>query len=516
MIVSRFAWVGRPFGDEPSRVLKTATPVVVLGILVGLAIASIQSLNAVFVLAAVIAAAIVLWALANPARGFYLALVFLPFVELGKRLLFLSGRVSQAQYLAIKVVPDVVVLVALISYLHRDFILRREPLASTAIDKLVLLFLAWNVAEVFNPQSSLLVGAGGFDYTGVPIALYFLTRSVVRSPKDVRRIGYILVSTGAIAALYGLKQEFFGLAQFEVDWLNSGLTSLGLVYIESAGLLRAFSTFASHKEFGFYLVTCAGFIAILQSRHRWPIFLAPLILAGLTVTWARDAWSCGFGVILALLFFHRKPGRLAQIGVLAVLYLSPVLVPTLGGSVIATFADAGRYTADPALRAALVAGTYGSRLDGWHEFLTHPLDFINPIGHGIGSLFVGSRFGDQFTLGVQPHSGPLEMAYELGAVGLLIFLALWAYAWVVLGDKCNTADDPEIRLDLRVFLAIQFGILVPDMLIGYSFVLHPAVVYFWVTLGSAVSLAFPTVNSRTIPTTASVVERIQAMAAEAQ
>src|SRR5579883_535607 len=461
MLSRSFAWIESPIGLDVGRILKTATPVVVLGALAGIVIGSITSLNAVFIIATIAAAAVIVWALADPGRGFYLALLLLPLVELAKRLLFLEPQVSQTQYLAVKVVPDVIILVALISYLHNDLIYRRLPVAPTFLDKFVLIFLIWNVAQVFNPQSSLLIGAGGFDYTGVPIAMYFLTCSVVRSAKEAARIGYVLLATGTLSALYGLKQEFWGLAPFELDWLNSGLTSLGPAFIRSAGLLRAFSTFASHKEFGFYMVTCIGFIAFLQVRHRWPILLAPLFLAGLLVTWARDAWSCGVGLLLMLAFLAFKPGRLAQIIVLIVLYVSPVLVPTFGNSLITTLSDAQTNAANPALQAALIAGTYGSRLDGWHEFLTNPGAFLNPIGHGIGTLFVGSRFGDQFTLGVLPHSGPIEMAYELGPIGLLIFFTLWACAWFILVEKSKTAPDPETRRALIVFLAIQFGILVP-------------------------------------------------------
>ena len=297
MIGNRFAWTERPFGDDPGRILKTATPVIVLGISAGVAIGIVGSVNTVFLLAVILAAGFVVWGLADPGRGFYIAVILLPFVELVKRFLFIDQSVSQPQYLAVKAIPDAVVLVALLSYAHRDLIRRRLPLAPTAIDKMVLCFLIWNLAEVANPSSKPLIGLAGFDYTGVPIAMYFLARSVIRGREDVEKLARVVVVTAVIAALYGLKQEVLGLAPFETVWLNSGLTSLDLGYIESAGLLRAFSTFASHKEFGFYLAIAIGYAIVLMARHRLWTLALPILVGGLTVTWARDAWSCALGTI---------------------------------------------------------------------------------------------------------------------------------------------------------------------------------------------------------------------------
>jgi len=488
MIGSQFAWAERPFGNNLGRLLKTAIPVLALGIMAGLGISSVGAVNAVFLLAVIPAVALMIWALADPRRGFYVALFILPFIELAKRLLFLGDGVSQTQYLAVKVVPDVIILVALISYVHRDLVRRRLPLAPTVIDKLVLCFLLWNLLEIGNPNSTLLVGLGGFDYTGVPVALYFLARSMIRNVNDLERVSLLVVSTGVIASLYGLKQELFGLAPFEVRWLNSGLTSLGFSYIESAGLLRAFSTFASHKEFGFYLAAAIGFALFLRPRYPIVVFAIPVLLAGLTVTWARDAWSDGLGMLFILILFRLRMTAVLRSMVFLALYTSPILVPLFGPSVMTILSDAQGSTADQIAQAATVSGTFIARIDTWREALAHPWAFLSPIGNGIGTTFVGSRINDQFQFAIIPHNGVLSMSYEIGSLGAILFLVLWGIAWLRISTAA-VATERRIAGPLSICLAIQFGILVPDMLINDSFILRPAAVFFWLTLAAAVSLS---------------------------
>jgi O-antigen ligase len=87
-----------------------------------------------------------------------------------------------------------------------------------------------------------------------------------------------------------------------------------------------------------------------------------------------------------------------------------------------------------------------------HLWATSPV-----FGHGIGSWPVLAGYGDQRAY---PHNILLEIAVELGLVGLVLFVGLLAFALRALGPWHLVRQDPIRVLILMLFASMFINALV--------------------------------------------------------
>jgi len=137
---------------------------------------------------------------------------------------------------------------------------------------------------------------------------------------------------------------------------------------------------------------------------------------------------------------------------------------------------------NPFASAALKSGTFAARTQGWNYALAHASSFLNPIGHGIGAVFVGSRLGI-VSISV-PHNGILEMLYEVGLVGVLLFLLVIISLWKTGIDTIDRMHNKELRDMTAAIIGVEFGILFYHGLFNSFMPMYPVSVYFWFLLGA--------------------------------
>ncbi len=343
---------------------------------------------------------------------------------------------------------------------------------------------------VIGAASALLAGVHG-ALTSFRIYFFFLLLAwaIWRCPlvgKDRDLLVTIFMANGVITAIYGVAQELIGVNR---------LHALGYAYDTAIrtthGHLRAFSSFAYQTPFGFYLmvVLLLGLSAALSDprRRRNRIFFCclPLLGAALFFTYERSAWVglCG-GLLYLAVRRHHALLLFVPLALLAVAFLPASLQS-----------------------ASVSSSSLGQRTTSWKTHLSEVAS--TPLGHGIGSSGAaaakvastkagGSSFaattGDSGTY--NPDDGYITVAYDLGIVGLWVYLLVLAGAGV-------TAHTMSIRVpgSDRAFAEATAAFVVAVALGSATtvvFELSPLDAIWWL-LVAAVSVAEPKALSMAEP-----------------
>jgi len=409
-----------------------------------------------------------------------------------KRILFLGASYppTEVEYFWMLALPDLILAAAILRVGVDSLKKRSLPWRPGTLDYLVGAFFLWSTLEVFNPTFSLTVRLAGFKSSGMYVAVYFLVRAVASDdPHWVRRLLPVMVAAGVIATAYGIFQAEVGFQEFELDWLDSGLTALGGpggeglgLTINWFGIVRPFSIFASHEQLGWFL----GFVVMimLASRIKRPITwsLVTLILFGVSRTISRSSWVfLGSSILLAGsgALVARSKSLARDAGICLAIFLATIGFWTISGS------------GESYSQRASALGSYEWRIYSFQELINDPA-WHKPLGNGIGSMWVAWRLGAPGTANpderILSHVGLVDIVYELGIVGAIAFHSITLYlAWRVLSLLRQKLEGPRIEM-LIAASAIVLGVVAANSTVTTILMFRPIAVPFWMALGVAGSL----------------------------
>ena len=322
----------------------------------------------------------------------------------------------------------VLALVLIAAWVGSSLKKRAVPVRPTLAGALLALFFLWSAFS--------LVGAGDggsglrkLVFWGTFFPLFWVVSEVLRSPHTkTRALGVLMFST-LCASLVGLAQ--FAL-QFGVGYeaVFNGWASLAsflygsnfgesvlaynswLVNIGGETYFRAVSLFPDPHVFAFYLVLVIP-LAFFSSRRLFKVF-GVIFCAALLVTFSRAGYigalaGCSAYALFALTRFASTHSfsRLAGYALVGICLLAIAL----------PFRDRlfSSFSADD--------GSAGGRLAIWSDTLSlireHPLR-----GVGLGNYAFAMEPATSFRTPFYAHNLYLDIAAELGIVGLGIWLAL--------------------------------------------------------------------------------------------
>jgi putative inorganic carbon (HCO3(-)) transporter len=482
------AWFGVDRG-APNAGL-TGSLVIVLTAIVGGYVTGHQLVNPILMITAILYTIGALVASSNLGQGLQIYLLILPFSYILKRLLFVWSDVPQAEWFIASVLPDVILATLALHLLYRIWIEHdTQSLPRRAIDPLLWVFILWTVLEVANPGKSLSLGIAGFKKSAFYILMYFLGIAVVQSvPRIFEKVTRITLIAGVAVALYGLWQFVFGLSWFELRWLDSGVSILN---IETSGLetggghlfvggaIRPFSTLAGPVSLADYLAFASLLgIARYSARprtNRWAEALLVLFLLGvLLLTRVRTGilvFLLGLAFFRALLSkkWQARRGLVAAALVLGGLVVIAQLQPT---------------SPNPALATLISPGTFWGRIAGWKQVLARPGDYLSPVGTGMGAVSSAYSFSRLYATDNPGHSLFIEVAIELGWVGLGLYL--WFFIRLLkhgLDLARSLPEGSEARVYAVSMTSILLGLVVAKSLSGGLWVEHIPQNYFWLLAG---------------------------------
>ena len=244
--------------------------------------------------------------------------------------------------------------------------------------------------------------------------IYFPAKNLLSSPKRRRQMRISLQISAFLSSLLGVWQYF--MTDMELKWVDAER------FANIGG--RVCSTFDNPNVLAIYLLIQIplSLCGVLDRKERcgWRIFFSVAAVAEMLcmiLTWTRGAWlGVMLEIFLLLLFYSRQSLAMG----LALSVPSAAVLPYLPDSVLQRLFSIGRLS-DSSTRY---------RLYTWRGVLRMVTE--HPFGIGVGRdafLNVYPHYAVSGIEGVMhAHQIFLQMAAELGIVGLLVFVCLFGVA----------------------------------------------------------------------------------------
>jgi hypothetical protein len=332
---------------------------------------------------------------------------------------------------------------------------RGIPFKATAVDWLALAYAAFVLLYALIPQDWLGGDASargilyGVRHDLIPVACYFLGRSLTLSSRDRRILAGLILGVGAVVAAWGLVDIYAVSLQ---TWRDSGVPGwfreqLGLDYGDGLSglpenwvynpgderpLRRLVSTFLSPLATAYLLLAAILVAATWRREARWLPVVTALLAAGLLFTYSRTTIAALAVGLVALGYALRSWWPVAAAAVfLAAAFFFVRAYPDI--------APETRFT--PAELEIQRAGgqeeeTSGDPFDPDESSIDSPLDSLrdgletiveHPHGYGVGNAGVTAKRTDrEIKAGESTYT---ELGVELGLLGMLAFIA-WNVALV--------------------------------------------------------------------------------------
>ncbi|HET7568077.1 MAG TPA: O-antigen ligase family protein [Gaiellaceae bacterium] len=438
-------------------------------------------------------AAVLVWR--RPVVALYLFVVGLALHNAAMAALFAAG-VRGATLTAITAWKEILLAVALVRVGLEAQRRRALPFRFGVPDALALAFAALVIVYGLVPQSAL-GGAAGWHAVAlaarhdlVPVAAWFLGRSLRLDRRHLARLGWTLLATAGFVAALGLVDVYAvsiswwrtnGVVAYFHDHLgydyhgtgvNPAKAGLPENFVYNVGgnepfLRRLVSTFLSPLASSYlFVVALVGAAALLRARRAVGLALCALVGAGLLWTFSRSALlalAVGLGV-LALV--RRRPVWLAAaVAVVAVAWGWAHVFPHVAPTGNWTQADL-RYQAEiakrhPGASNAPTSVNESSLHEHWLSLRDGATTIVDhPQGFGLGNVGqTASRTGTPLKAG---ESNYTELGVELGALGAALWIAwvlsiLWALVRAASGERWAAAAAAAFAAILA--LAIQTDVI---------------------------------------------------------
>lgn len=359
-------------------------------------------------------------------------------------------------------------------FLHQkfkpDWKIYRNP-----ITVLITIWIGYNLIQVANPTAeSRLAWVYTVRTVAVVMLMYFVFLYHINTVQFVRTILKVWLALSAFAALYGLKQEFFGFAAFEEASISDPLQR-ALLFI--GGHWRKFSIFSDPVAFSYNMVSSTLIcIALLTGPMSIPKkvvvgLLGALFTFSMLFSGTRGAYVLIPAAMVLLLLLRLNIRMIFVSAVAGVLFAGVVFMPT-GNPAIQRFQSAFKPSND---------ASFNVRVENQKRI--QPYIQSHPFGGGLGATGVwGVRFApNSYLANFPPDSGYVRVAVELGWIGLLIFCA---FMFVVLRAgilNYFAIRDPELKsyclgMVLIVF-ALNIGNYPQEALVQF-----PTNIYFYLVI----------------------------------
>lgn len=340
---------------------------------------------------------------------------------------------------------------------------RRLPFISLPGGILIVLLLVTGLIGVLRSESLVLSVDQWTPVLGALIA-YALAASLFSSPQQMRRVIDVLAASFILPAAFGL----FQLA-----------TGQGTV-LRDIGVSRVQGTFVHANPFGLYLVVILSVFVnqfLVQRGMRKFVALVIVAVGGalLVASFARFAWV---GAAIVLLTVGVLRSRVLLLILPLILVITLVLVPSIGE----------RFS-DP------LGGSFADRVSIWTSLLFTWESLTNqgegPISvavNRLGGLGPGSSLMLVFGFrGTHPHNDYIRVFVEYGALGLVLYVVLFAVLIVTAYRAWRRSSDNFMRSIALSFLALALAYPVMSIT-AQLFGLMANQVYFWTLAGLTASV----------------------------
>jgi hypothetical protein len=459
-------------------------------VMVEVLLARSSSIGQLYLFAAIGA---LLMGLTNPRSAVYLMLVCTVYIDTFKRLMVIGGNPNFTDVAYVLAIPPLLIAGAVISVFLGYTVGRKKITKDVGYSFIVSMFVvgASSLGMVMGDslggnKLSALVNQAFYSF------LFFLIPTLFPSDEERRRLLHFTFLLLIPSVLYSFWQKKFGYADFEYQYLMSGLTIEAKNLVESiGGELRCFSTFngagTASTMFSIYVLYCL--VPLRPDNHAPSYFqrcgkwlLAPLFVLAAYFTIIRTGWVGGVGSLLAYFFLGTRLRAYtgitsAVVGFLFIIVSAPTAIKNnwLGEIEVALKNTVGLFTNDPTVRRAIVMGTAKDRLQGWANLTQEP-KIWQPLGFKFSNINAKNTTNANFQWG---HDAIVDALIRFGYIPLALVLIAGSYFFYkILQFMFQLDRRSQSFKNCRLCLASAAAILVGGLGHGETFRNFPQNFYF--------------------------------------
>jgi O-antigen ligase len=282
------------------------------------------------------------------------------------------------------------------------------------------------------------------------LALFFIAQIPISNKSFLKRnLLWLILIPGVIVSFFALLQAFI-ISPNALERIGYTATTINPRQIidGSINFFRSFSTLGGPNQLGAYLLIPLAFSLVYGIRQKKWFVLLPsvLILAAIVLSFSRSAW---IGAIITLsLSIFLSISKKQKIYFLIFSLLAAFMV----GGIIASQIGTNERLQNVLLHGRVFEGRIEGSDQGRLESIAKTTNEViaRPFGHGLGSAGPASFRSDNPII---PENWFLQIAYEVGIAGLLLYLFAFA---ALLGDFIRSRNNP---LAIALF-SITTGVLV--------------------------------------------------------
>jgi O-antigen ligase len=324
-----------------------------------------------------------------------------------------------------------ILVIPLASYL----VLHRMPVVVTRPLPLMIAYLPAMAASAMFQQTVTASFPWIMNYATEGLLLYLLIVNVIRTPETLRRVIWALILAGAVMGGLSLCQEvtggydnmFGGLAQ-----MSSGIIELGedlegkLTRGRMAGPIGETNRYAQVLV---VLLPLALFRTLSERRRGLKLLAAGsalLILSGILLSFSRGAAVVVAGLLVLMVIWRAVKLYQAALTIAVLIATVPLAAPDFITRLDSLRGVEGVVSEEGEDPDGAMRGRLTSNIAALQAFVEHPL-----LGVGPGQYYeqYSQRYANQlglryFTTTRRAHNLYLEMAADLGLIGLGLFMAM--------------------------------------------------------------------------------------------
>jgi putative inorganic carbon (hco3(-)) transporter len=315
---------------------------------------------------------------------------------------------------------DGLILVMLLGLLVSQVKEKNWSWIKSPISILVILWVYYNFLQVLNPWAqSKMAWLYTIRTMAVFILLYFVCLRAFDSLNKIKFMYKLIMFWALIAALYGWKQEIFGLSSSELAWLYADEERFQLIFQWTR--YRIFSMMADPTTFGILMsyLSLMFLVFLMGPLHMWQKILLgvsiPLMLAGMGFSGTRTSMVMLPAGIMFIVLATLNRTIIIFSGIILLLGTAVIIKGSNSSPVIYRLRSAFKPAEDDSMKFRYK-----------NQKFIQPFIHSHPLGAGLGSTGLwGRRFTPDSMLAKFPHdSAYVRVAVELGWVGLILYMTL--------------------------------------------------------------------------------------------
>jgi len=430
----------------------------------------------------------------SPRASMYLLLVCTVYIDVFKRLMVVGGNPTFEDVAYILAIPPLLVAGSIISVFLGATVGRgkmtRDMFISLIVSIVVVLITVAGTVSGASDRAGLgklgvIVNQGFYAF------LFFTLPVLFPSDEDRRKLLHFSFLTFIPSVFYMFWQRKFGYAQYETDYLMTGLTIEVKNFAESMGQVRCFSTFngsgTASTLYSIYLLYC--FVPLRPGNAKPTFFqrfgkwlLAPLFMIAAYFTIGRTGWACGVGALLAYAVLGTKLrarfGILTGIGIfMTVILLAPIMIKDRWLQIIEREVQhvVLATTNDPTITRSVMFGSAQDRVQGWANLTTNSMIW-QPFGFVASGISISETTNADFHWG---HDALIDSLINFGYVPVGLGLLIGGYLFSRVFKYMYSLPREALAFkNTRLCIALAVGILVGAMGNGAQFRNFPQNLFF--------------------------------------